>query len=118
MELTKKLDTVKALIDDNLHNAKSWLELAEEFFSKLVTLSSTYEITEDDDKRRMLALIGYNWVLSNKKVVFSPRKPYDLLLKIDQKSTWRAVTLGIWNYFQTTDAEQLSLSLLHHGLSL
>ncbi len=89
-EYQERLDRTESLISDVNQTASAWLELAEGFFSNLVALRDTYDLAEDDEKRRMLQFLGSNWVLQSKKVAFSPRKPYDLLLNVDENKNWRA----------------------------
>ncbi|CAM6000321.1 unnamed protein product [Sphagnum balticum] len=84
------LDRTNQLIGDSNHNANDWLELAENFFSGLVTLETSFDAASDENKRRMLLNLGLNWELKNKTVLFTPRKPYDLLLNRTEKSNWRA----------------------------
>lgn len=79
-----------ALIADTNTDANEWLELAEEFFSNTVTLVDTFKVATVEEKRRLLMELGSNWVLSNKKVRFTPRKPYDLLINRTSKTDWRA----------------------------
>ena len=79
-----------ALIADTNTDANEWLELAENFFSNTVTLTETFDMADVDEKRRLLMELGSNWVLSNKKVRFTPRKPYDLLINRTDNTVWRA----------------------------
>lgn len=93
------VDRTNSLINDSSQTAKEWLELAETFFTDLIQLVETFNLGSDEEKRRMLALIGSNWVLSNKKVVFTPRRPYDLLLNDDKQTVWRAVAEQVRTHF-------------------
>ncbi len=79
-----------ALINDTNTDANEWLELAENFFSNTVTLVSTFEMANESEKRQLLMELGSNWVLSNKKIRFTPRKPYDLLVNRTSETFWRA----------------------------
>ena len=78
------------LINDSDSNASQWLELAEEFFTNAMTLVETFQEADTVKKKRILLEIGSNWTLSNKKALFTPRKPYDLLLNRTDLTIWRA----------------------------
>ena len=88
-ELNQRLVRTKELINDTHSNADDWLELAEDFFSSAVTLSDTFKIATDEEKKRILLQVGLNWKLDNKKVQFTPRKPYDLLVNRTNNTNWR-----------------------------
>lgn len=80
----------KELINDADHNAEHWLELAEEFFSDAVNIVDTFNIATDQEKQKILLELGSNWTLTDKKVQFTPRKLYDLLVNRTSSSDWRA----------------------------
>lgn len=80
----------KSLIDDNDSRAGAWLELAEEFFSKATNCVETFERASDEEKRKILIEVGLNWKLGNKKALFTPREPYDLLVNRASYPNWRA----------------------------
>ena len=84
------LARTKQLIDGGDSNASKWLELAEEFFTGASTIVDTFEKAPDDQKRRMLIEVGSNWQLQQKKALFTPRKPYDLLVNRTENTNWRA----------------------------
>lgn len=75
--LSDHLVRTKEQIDNVHNNADEWLELAESFFTSTITLSETFSIASADEKRQLLNELGSNWKLSDRKVVFTPRKPYD-----------------------------------------
>lgn len=81
---------LKHLIGASGKDADLWLELAKEVFSTSVNLSSVFTKAELNERRRLMMAVGSNWYLGNKKVTFTPRKPYDLLVKCDNDSSWRA----------------------------
>ncbi len=87
--LNDSLVRTKEQIEKVHTNADEWLELAESFFSSTVTLAETFKIANHDEKRKLLTEIGSNWELGNKKVLFTPRKPYDLLINRTDSSNWR-----------------------------
>jgi len=88
-ELNERLVRTKELIDDTHSNADQWLELAEQFFSGAVNIANTFAIANEEEKRKILLEIGSNWQMGNKKVRFTPRKPYDLLLNRTRNTSWR-----------------------------
>jgi len=88
------------LINDSTQTANDWLELAEEFFTQIVSLVDSFAAAQDSEKRQLLLNIGSNWTLSNKKVAFTPRRPYDLLLKIEPNKNWRALANELRTYFE------------------
>lgn len=90
LKYEETLARTTALIADTNTDANEWLELAENFFSNTVTLTETFEMADVEEKRRLLMELGSNWVLSNKKVRFTPRKPYDLLINRTDYTVWRA----------------------------
>ena len=78
------LDTknqLKEKLDDDHFGSLTWLELAEKFFENCY---QAREIMESDDflaKRNLVKTVGSNLFLRDKKLEFSFRRPYDLLLK-------------------------------------
>jgi site-specific DNA recombinase len=73
---------VKEKLEDREQNANNWLELAEGFFE---TAFNAREIMESDKnmaaKRELVRTVGWNLFLRDKKLEFSFKKPYDILLK-------------------------------------
>lgn len=90
VSLNRKLVRTKQQIDKTHEDADRWLELAEELFSTAVSIADTFKIATDEEKRELLLELGSNWQMSNKKVRFTPRKPYDLLVNRTDNSNWRA----------------------------
>jgi site-specific DNA recombinase len=89
-KLNNRLVRTKELIDDTHSNADTWLELAENYFSTAISLTTAFNSAEDEDKRKLLLELGSNWQLSNKKALFTPREPYGLLVNKTNSSNWRA----------------------------
>ena len=81
---------LRHLIGSSGKDADLWLELAREVFSTSINLSTVFTKAEVIERRRLMMAVGSNWYLGNKKVTFTPRKPYDLLVKCDNDSSWRA----------------------------
>lgn len=80
---------LKEKIDDGINGQRSWLELAEDFFT---TAYQAREMLNSDDleaKRRAVAKIGWNVLLKDEKLVWTYQKPYDILLKPQYRSDLR-----------------------------
>ena len=89
-KVSSDLARTTELINDVHTNADAWLETAEEFFTGAVSLVDVFKVATDEEKRALAIEIGSNWELGNKKVLFTPRKPYDLLVNRTDSSNWRA----------------------------
>src|SRR3989338_5609962 len=80
---------LKEKIDDGLNGQRTWLELAEVFFT---TAYQAREMLSSDDleaKRKAVAKIGWNVLLKDEKLVWTYQKPYDILLKPKYRSDLR-----------------------------
>ncbi len=72
---------LKSQVEDREQSTNSWLELAEKFFE---TAFHAREVIESDDmeaKRELVRTVGWNLLLRERKLEFSFRKPYDILLQ-------------------------------------
>ena len=78
------------LISQSNIDANDWLELADSFFSKAVTLVDDFEEASIEEKKRIMLTIGSNWTLSNKKVRLTPREPFDSMFNRTKFTNWRA----------------------------
>jgi hypothetical protein len=78
------------LLSDAGQDAKQWLELAIETFSRLINIGDVFENAQDDEQRRLMVFLGSNWTLSNKKVALTPREPLNLLHIGSRNKDWRA----------------------------
>lgn len=77
---------LKEKIDDEHLGSLRWLELAEKFFDNCYQAK---EIMESDDlkaKRGLIKDVASNLYLNNKKLEFSLKEPYDVLLKPNIRS--------------------------------
>ncbi len=74
--------------------AELWLELSNETFNSVVDIGEVFEMADDDERRKLMKLLGSNWYLGNKKVVLTPRKPLDQLHRDNRENgenlVWRA----------------------------
>ena len=71
---------VESHINETKVSSRSWLELTEEylnnaFHARDIMLEGTFE-----EKRRLLFFVGENLILQDKRLTFSFKKPYDILL--------------------------------------
>ncbi len=84
--IDKKLD-LKEKIEDRDQSSSNWLELAENFFE---TAYRAKEIINSDDveaKRELVRAVGgSNLFLKDKKLQFTFKKPYDVLLQPEVRS--------------------------------
>ena len=71
-------------------DAERWLELARETFASVVNLSEVFVVANDDERRRLMMLVGSNWYLSNKKVALTVREPLKALRHNNENPIWRA----------------------------
>lgn len=72
---------LKEKVNDRESSTANWLELAEKFFE---TAFHAREVMESDNleaKRELVRTVGWNLFLKDKKLQFSFRKPYDVLLQ-------------------------------------
>lgn len=78
--ILKDIAGVESRIKDVKLSARSWLELTEEylnnaFHAREIILEGTAE-----EKRKLILSVGENLILQDKKLRFSFKKPYDILL--------------------------------------
>ncbi len=86
----KVLETANSKTKAYSTNGERQLELTNEFFTGTVNILDTFKKAEVSEKRQLLIELGSNWVLNNKTVRFTPRKPYDLLINRTEYTDWRA----------------------------
>ncbi|MBL8160010.1 recombinase family protein [Candidatus Saccharibacteria bacterium] len=79
-----------ALLANQEHDAKKWLELAQSVFSSAINLGDVFMEANDTEKRRLMLYLGSNWKLSNKKVLLTPREPFSYLHSRTNGLNWRA----------------------------
>ncbi len=73
-------------INDREHSTKNWLELAERFFETAYQAREVMEKGSPEEKKTLIQTVGWNLILKDKKLEFSFKKPYDILLKPDIRS--------------------------------
>jgi site-specific DNA recombinase len=91
------LQTIKAMeqkLNGTHQEADRWLELSNQTFSEVVNIGEVFEMANDEEKRKLMKLLGSNWYLGDKDVTLTPRKPFDVLHVDYRKSlgetVWRA----------------------------
>ncbi len=84
--LLGRLSSLTNKANDNEHSVKTWLELAEQFFNTAFQARDIVESGTTEQKQKILRAIGENFLLKDKMLTFSFRKPYDVLLITDVRS--------------------------------
>ena len=79
---------IKSLMADNENSSQSWLELTEKFLNTAFYARYTLENGLDEEKRNLITDVGQNLILRDKKVEFSFKQPYDVLLKPEYRTNW------------------------------
>ena len=79
-KILKEIAGIESRINDVKLSSRSWLELTEEylnnaFHAQEILLEGTVE-----EKRKLLLSVGENLILQDKKLQFSFKQPYDILL--------------------------------------
>ncbi len=77
---------LKEKVEDREQSANSWLELAENFFETAYQAREVMESNDIEAKRELVKTVGWNLFLKNKKLQFSFKKPYDVLLQPEMRS--------------------------------
>lgn len=97
------------LINDSGSDARAWLELSNEVFSRAVNIGEVFEDANDEERRELMKYVGSNWYLSNKKVVLTVREPLSALCHNSENPNWRAIAEQVWNYFVTLKPARLGI---------
>lgn len=71
---------VESRINDAKHSARNWLELTEEYLTNAFQARDIVLEGTAEEKRRLLLSVSENLILQDKKLQFSFKKPYDVLL--------------------------------------
>lgn len=87
-DLTKQLDSVNQKILESKSESRSWLELAEDFVNTCYQAKEILENGNFAEKKAIINKIGWDLLLKDKKVGFTYKKPYDVLLLPSYRSTW------------------------------
>lgn len=68
-------------LGDRKMESKHWLERAENFFETAFQARDIMEGEDMDRKRELVRSVGWNLVLRDRKLEFSFKKPFDILLQ-------------------------------------
>lgn len=102
MEKSKMLDRkvgVSEKLIDRDQNTANWLELAENFFETAYSVRRLMEFGNPMEKRELVKAVGWNLILIDKKLQFSFRKPFDVLLQPAIRNDvqgWKESDLRYW----------------------
>lgn len=73
-------------MEDQNASSTHWLELAENFFDTALAIRSIMEGGDYVAKKDLLQKVGSNFMFKDKKVTFTLKKPYDLLVQPRMRS--------------------------------
>lgn len=79
--LLKEQAKLKELLEDSEGSAHNWLELAENFLNTAFHARDVIKSEDPEEKRDLIMSVGENFFLQDKKLEFSFKKPYDILLQ-------------------------------------
>lgn len=79
-ELLGDRKTVEEKLNDNQASADSWLELCTKYLNNAFQAREIMESKIVEDKRNLILDVGQNLILKDKKLQFSFKQPYDILL--------------------------------------
>lgn len=106
--IDKKIE-LKEKVEDRDHSSSNWLELAGNFFETAYNAREVMKTEDIEAKRELVRAVGWNLFLRDKKLQFSFKKPYDVLLKPEIRSDVQALSnyvypeeLKGWNVFYST----------------
>jgi len=88
--ISEKLASLGSLSQDNDDSFKSWLELSEEYFNTAFQAREVIENGTIEAKQIMLKRIGENFLVKDKQLDITFKKPYDVLLQ----TAYRTDVLG------------------------
>lgn len=71
---------VESHINETKISSRSWLELTEEYLNNAFHARDIILEGTAEEKRRLILSVGENLILQDKKLTFSFKKPYDILL--------------------------------------
>lgn len=80
---------LKEKINEGIEGQRTWLELAEDFLTTAFQAREMLNSNRLDLKRIAVRKVGWNLLLMNEKIVWTYRKPYDVLLKPRYRSDLR-----------------------------
>ncbi|GIW60205.1 MAG: hypothetical protein KatS3mg087_1271 [Patescibacteria group bacterium] len=78
--LMDKLALTTNKVIDNNEAYKTWLELIEDFFNTIFQAKTILEHGTKEEKQIFLTKVGENFLLKDKQLAFTFKKPFDLVL--------------------------------------
>lgn len=84
--LLKEQAKLKELLEDSEGSAHNWLELAENFLNTAFHARDLIKNGNPDEKKDLIMAVGGNLFLKDKKLQFSFKKPYDILLQPEYRA--------------------------------
>lgn len=79
-KILKDIASIESRINDVKLSARSWLELTEEYLNNAFHAQEILLEGTAEEKRKLLLSVGQNLILQDKKLQFSFKEPYDILL--------------------------------------
>ncbi len=77
---------LKGKLDDESGGSLQWLERAENFFDTALRVRQVFDQGMGEEKRDLIRAVGWNLILKDKKLQFSFKEPYDVLLRPEVRS--------------------------------
>ena len=81
---------IKGLIDDREVSLNDWLELAESFVNTAFHARNIINSGTNQEKRDLIIAVGENLFIDDKRLEFSFKKPFDILLKPEYRTNGQA----------------------------
>ncbi len=87
--------------------------VAENFFNTAFSAKDVIENGNPMEKQAMLTKIGENFLMKDQKIVFTFRKPFDVLLKSEYRTNVlaRLDDYRTFNWLDSTDLSQLNTDI-------
>jgi hypothetical protein len=79
-KILEEIADIESRINDTKQSSRSWLELTEEYLNTAFHARDIMLDGSPEEKRMLILSIGENLILENKKLKFSFKQPYDILL--------------------------------------
>lgn len=85
-KLLNQLAGYENKVKDSNQSLKTWLELMEDFFNTAFQARDVMENGTPEAKQKVLSKIGENFLLRDKVLTFSFKKPYDVLISASTRT--------------------------------
>lgn len=84
--LLENLSSLGNVSADNEHTLKTWLELMDNFFDSAYQIKDIIKNSNAETKQSLLLNIGQNFLIKDKRLTISFKKPFDILLNLDYRT--------------------------------